>query len=151
MKLNCFLLILPAVFWAGCGSGSDLPAASEVVLSLTPISITTTTEGSVPLQATVSGFTSTPFLDWWMQEQHDAGSTAEEDCDSITAANQNLIPTCKFGYIVIDSMQQNSTSATYYAPKTPGTYHVTIRAVQLSTRTYGGSVEKRSTAAITVQ
>jgi ferritin len=54
------------------------------------------TGGSVTIQAQVSGFTAPPFLDWWMQEQHDAGMTGSQNCDDIKPINQDLIPGCKF-------------------------------------------------------
>jgi hypothetical protein len=140
------------LFLAGCGfHGSDLPRSQSVNLSLTPMSATVPVGGTVDLQAQVSGFTSAPYLNWWMQEQHDAGATGSEDCDSMNAVNQNLIPTCTFGYIVVNSMDQNSSTATYHAPQKSGTFHVTFRAVQMSTEPFGGAVEKKATATIIVQ
>jgi hypothetical protein len=143
--------ILLALCFAGCGAGSDLPKGNLVTLSLSPLSSTIAVGGTVSLQAQTSGFTAAPYLQWWMKEQHDAGATGSEDCDGISAVNQNLIPTCKFGYIVVDSMQEFGSTATYHAPQTPGTYHVTFRAVQMSTEPFGGSVEKTATATIFVQ
>jgi hypothetical protein len=141
-----------ALCLAGCGSrGSDLPRSQAVTASLTPMTATIPAGGAVDLQAQVSGFTSAPFLDWWMQEQHDAGANGSEDCDNINAVNQNLIPKCTFGYIMVNTMAQSGSTVTYHAPKRSGTFHVTFIATQVSTEPFGGSVEKRVTAAITVQ
>ncbi len=151
IKTICIFLALSALGLLGCGTGSGLPPSSAVTLTLTPMQSTTPAGGTVALQAIVSGFTLRPYLTWWMQEQHDAGMNGSEDCDDITPANQNLIPTCRFGYITVDTRTQNSSTATYHAPQTPGTYHVTFWATQISTVVNGGSVEKRATASITVQ
>jgi hypothetical protein len=86
-----------------------------------------------------------------MQEQHDQGINGSEDCDQITPANQNLIADCSFGYLTGDGMIQATASvARYHAPATPGTYHVTLRAFQMSSQQWGEGIEKRATATITV-
>jgi hypothetical protein len=148
--------LIPALLFAlcaaGCGSrGSDLPQSQSVTLTLSPMTATILAGGTVDLSAQVSGFTAAPYLVWWMKEQHDAGATGSEDCDSINAVNQNLIPTCKFGYIVVNTMTSANSTATYHAPQQSGIYHVTFRAVQASTEPFGGSVEKTATAVIYVQ
>ena len=151
MKILCTILALSTLCLVGCGANSGLPPSSSVTLTLAPAQSTIGAGGTVTLQATVSGFTAPPYLSWWMQEQHDAGMTGSENCDDIKPVNQDLIPTCRFGYIVVDSMQQDSSTATYHAPSTPGTYHVTFWATQTSTTVIGEWVEKRATASITVQ
>lgn len=151
MKTLCTIVALSTLCLFGCGVGSGLPPSSDVTLELAPMQSTVSAGGTVTLQASVSGFTAPPYLSWWMQEQHDAGITGSENCDDIKPVNQSLIPTCRFGYLIVESMQQNSSTATYHAPQTPGTYHVTFWASQMSTVVNGGSVEKRATASITVQ
>jgi hypothetical protein len=151
-RVIAILAVVPAVLMLACGSASDLPSSSAVSVSITPSSATIQVGQSVDLQGTATGFTQ-PTLDWWEQDQHDATSngSGSEDCDDITAQNTNLIASCLFGYLTGSAMvQASSETATYHAPLTPGTYHVTLRAFQVSAEQIGASVEKRTTATITV-
>lgn len=135
-----------------CGGGSGLPPSSATSVSIIPATATIQVGQSVDLFGTATGFTE-PTISWWEQDQHDAAVNGygEEDCDFINEANTNLIPTCRFGYLTGSAMMQGSTeTATYHAPMTPGTYHVTFRAFQMSTTQIWGSLEKRTTATITV-
>jgi hypothetical protein len=54
---------------------------------------------------------------------------------------------CQYGYVIFGSVTQFPSSATYYAPLTPGTYHVTFQATQNTTFDY---LSKTATATITV-
>lgn len=88
---------------------------------------------SVDLLGTASGFTR-PTIDWWEQDQHDASVNGygEENCDDIMPADSNLIASCPSGYLTGSPMVEASTeTATYHAPMTAGTYHVTLRAFQV--------------------
>ena len=143
-------LLLLALF--ACGGGSGLPPSSTVSVSLIPLTASIQVGQTVDLKGTAIGFTQ-PTISWWEQDQHDAAVNGfgEEDCDYINDANSDLIPTCRFGYLTGSPMVQTSTgTATYHAPMTPGTYHVTFRAFQISSTQWGESVERRVTATITV-
>ncbi len=136
----------------GCGKAADLPSSRAVSVSLTPSTATIQVGQTVDLTGTATGFTD-PTISWWEQDQHDAAINGygEENCDDITDANSNLIPSCAYGYLTNSAMAQASTAtATYHAPPTPGTYHVTFRAFQMSSIQWGDSVEKRAQATITV-
>jgi hypothetical protein len=43
-----------------------------------------------------------------------------------------LMSRCQFGFVMFGSVTQFPSSATYYAPLTPGTYHVTFAATQFA-------------------
>jgi hypothetical protein len=134
-----------------CG-GSDLPSSSAVSVTVTPTTATVQVGQTVELRGTASGFTQ-PTIDWWEQDQHDAAVNGygEEDCDDVTDASRDLTATCPFGYLTGSAMVEASTgTATYHAPVTPGTYHVTFRAFQISMTQIGDTLEKRATATITV-
>lgn len=132
-----------------CGGASDLPHSSQVTLTITPAAATIPANGTVDLQGTVVGLSS-PTLDWWQQDHHDAmGINGSQNCDHLT--DPVLIPGCRFGYLTGSGMiQAASAVATYHAPPTPGTYHVTLRVFQQSSQTWAEFFEKRTTATITV-
>jgi len=135
-----------------CGGGSGLPPSSTVSVSLIPVTAAIQEGQTVDLKGTAIGFTQ-PTISWWEQDQHDSAVNGfgEEDCDYINDANSELIPTCRFGYLTGSPMLQASTEiATYHAPMTPGTYHVTFRAFQFSSTQSGEFIERRATATITV-
>ncbi len=136
----------------GCGKAPDLPSTKATSVSLSPLTATIQVGQTVDLTGTAIGFTN-PTISWWEQDQHDSAINGygEEDCDDINDANSNLIASCAYGYLTNSAMAQTSTgTATYHAPPTPGTYHVTFRAFQLSSIQWGDSVEKRAQATITV-
>lgn len=149
--LRLVSIFLFAATLLSCGSAPDLPHSSAVFVSITPPAATIRVGQSVDLQGTATGLTQ-PTLDWWEQDQHDSmGINGSADCDHITDSNTNLIANCAFGYLTGPGMvQAASSAATYHAPVTPGTYHVTLRAFQMSTQALDQFVEKRTTAVITV-
>ncbi len=150
--IMAIVAVTPALVMLACGGAPDLPSSSEVSVSITPSSATIKVGQSVDLHGTATGFTP-PTISWWEQDQHDASVNGygEEDCDDITPENANLIASCPFGYLTGSAIvQASSETATYHAPMTPGTYHVTFRAVQSSAEQWGAFVEKRITATITV-
>lgn len=148
------MILLPAVLvslMASCGN-SDLPHSSAVSVMVTPSAATIQVGQTVALQGTATGFTQ-PTIDWWEQDQHDAAVNGygEENCDDVTDTSIDLNATCPFGYLTGSPMAESSAgTATYHAPVTPGTYHVTLRAFQISLTQVGETIEKRATATITV-
>jgi hypothetical protein len=144
--------VLATVFLAACGGAPDLPPSSQVSVSITPSTAAIRVGETVDLTGVAAGFTN-PTLNWWEQDQHDAAvnGRGEEDCDNISDANRELIPSCRFGYLTgAPILQASSSTVTYHAPPTPGTYHVTFHAMQWSTQVRYESIEKRTTATITV-
>jgi hypothetical protein len=75
----------------------------------------------------------------------------EEDCDNVTDPNFDPASTCPCGYLTGSATLEASTgTATYHSPMTPGTYHVTFRAFQISMTQVGATLEKTATATMTV-
>ena len=149
-KMVLFPVLLVCLM-ASCGR-SDLPSSSAVSVTVTPSATTIQVGQTVALQGTATGFTQ-PTIDWWQQDKHDAAVTGygEEDCDDVTDTTIDLNATCPFGYLTGSPMAESSAgTATYHAPVTPGTYHVTFRAFQISMTQVGETLEKRTTATITV-
>lgn len=142
---------LLACLTLSCGR-SDLPSSSAVSVTVTPSAATVQVGQTVELRGTATGFTQ-PTIAWWQQDKHDAAVNGygEEDCDDVTDASIDLTATCPFGYLTGSPMVDASTgTATYHAPVTPGTYHVTFRAFQISMTQVGETLEKRAAATITV-
>ena len=144
-----FVALLGLAVLVSCGGASDLPHSSQVTLTITPASATIPVNGTVDLQGNVVGLSS-PTLDWWQQDHHDAsGINGSANCDHVT--DVSLVPGCHFGYLTGSGMvQASSAGATYHAPSTPGTYHVTLRVFQASSQTWAEFFEKRTSATITV-
>ncbi len=149
------MAVFPALLvclMVSCGR-SDLPSSSSVSVTVTPSTVTIQVGETVELRGTATGFTR-PTISWWEQDQHDAAVNGfgEEDCDNVTDATGDPTAICPFGYLTGSPMAEVSTgTATYHAPTTPGTYHVTFRAFQISLTQIGETLEKRATATITVQ
>jgi hypothetical protein len=149
LLFSCLMAITTLVSCGG--AASDLPHRSDVIVTLTPSTATIRVGGTIDLQGEVTGLSDPFWIDFWMQEQHDAGTTGSENCDHITPNNAELIAGCRFGYLTGATIQQSASAvATYHAASTPGTYHVTFRAFQMSMRTGGGWIEKRTTTTIVV-
>ena len=152
MRQHAVIAVLAAAVLIGCGGAPDLPSSSAVSVTVQPSTAAIKVGETVDLHGTATGFTN-PTINWWQQDQHDTAVNGygSMDCDYINDANTNLIPSCKYGYLTNSpTMQASSATATYHAPMTPGTYHVTFHASQLSTQQYGAGIERRATAVITV-
>ena len=152
-RTQAVFLLLPAVLMLSCGSPSDQPPSSAVSVAITPATVTIQVGQTVDLHGATAGFTQAPLIDWWEQDQHDASKdgTGSEDCDNITPQNSNLIASCSFGYLTGSAVTQaTSGTATYHAPMTPGVYHVTFHATQMSLQQWGPSVTARAIATIMV-
>ena len=131
---------LIAVFLLGsCGNG--LPHSDQVTVMVTPALATVAVAGTVSLKGDATGFTRSPIVRWWVQEAHDAGG---DDCGYLQPPP---VSPCQYGYVIFDSVSQFPSAATYYAPLTPGTYHVTFQATQNTAFDY---LSKTAMATITV-
>jgi hypothetical protein len=139
------LAVLVAVFAPACGTGG-LPHTSEVTISVTPSQTTIQAGSSIALLGDAKGFSATPIVQWWIQESHD--TKGANDCGYLS----NQVPPqtgCPYGYVVYDAVAEGVPSAaTYHAPLTAGTYHVTFTATQL---VEFDSLSKTVQATITVQ
>jgi hypothetical protein len=82
----------------------------------------------VALKGSATGFTQTPIVQWWIQEAKDAGGS--DDCGYLMLPPMSA---CPFGHVMFSSVSLFPSSATYYAPLAPGTYHVTFEATQFTT------------------
>lgn len=135
----CFGLIL-----AGCGTGG-LPHSSQVTVSVTPSQTTVAPGASIILSGNAMGFTASPIVDWWIQESRDLDFN--NDCGFLSSEAPPQSG-CPYGYVMYDAVEKVPSSATYYAPSTPGTYHVTFEASQFVTFDH---LTKTAQATITVQ
>ncbi|MGB8064452.1 MAG: hypothetical protein WCF26_21365 [Candidatus Sulfotelmatobacter sp.] len=132
--------LIVALFLDSCGSG--LPRSSEVTVTVTPAQATVAVGETVVLNGNATGFTETPIIEWWVQEARDAGGS--DDCGYLQPP---LMSRCQFGFVIFGSVTQFPSSATYYAPLTPGTFHVTFAATQFATF---DPLSKTATSTLTV-
>jgi hypothetical protein len=123
-----------------CGSG--LPHSNHVTATVTPAQATVAASGTVALEGDATGFTQSPIVSWWVQEAHNTGGG--DDCGYLQPPPMSP---CPYGYVIFGSVTQFPSSATYYAPLTPGTYHVIFWASQF---TEFDHLSKTATATITV-
>jgi hypothetical protein len=141
------VIVLPvtlilALLLISCAAGPPLPYFNKVTLTVAPAQATVAVGGTVALRGSATGFTETPIVEWWVQEARDAGGS--DDCGYLQPP---LMSRCEFGFVIFGSVTQVPSSATYYAPLTPGTYHVTLETTQFATVDH---VSKTATTTITV-
>ena len=141
-------LAVSAVFFslilAGCGTGG-LPHSNQVTVSVTPSQTTVAPGASITLSGSAVGFTASPIVDWWVQESRDLDFN--NDCGFLSSQAPPQTG-CPYGYVMYDGVAKVPSSATYYAPSAPGTYHVAFEASQFVTFDH---LSKTATATITVQ
>ena len=131
--------LIAVLLLASCGNG--LPNSSQVTVTVTPAQATIAVGGTVALDGDATGFTRSPIVVWWVQEAHNGGG---DDCGYLQPPP---VSPCQYGYVIFNSVTQFPSSATYYAPLTPGTYHVTFQATQNTAFDY---LSKTATATIIV-
>ena len=116
------LAYLMAIFVTACGIG----IASQVSVAITPRQATVAAGSSVDFRGDATGPTTFLAGGWWVQESYDRDPN--KDCGFLAAKDASFA-NCPFGYVVIGSDYPHMPShATYFAPPTPGTYHVTFEA-----------------------
>lgn len=130
--------LIVALFLASCGSG--LPHSSQVTVTVAPAQAIVAVGETVVLKGNATGFTEKPIIEWWVQEARDADGS--DDCGYLQPP---LMSRCEFGFVIFGSVTQFPSSATYYAPLTPGTYHVIFSAKQ-----FADPLSKTATATLTV-
>jgi hypothetical protein len=137
-------LVLPLVLLASCGGGG-LPPSSAVTVSITPSTATVKTGGTVALTGDATGFTASPIVDWWIQESK--GGTGS-DCGKLDTDPKDFTG-CPYGFVMFDDVNQFPTKATYYAPPTPGTYHVVVSMTEICC--YYDYLTKTGSTTVTVE
>jgi hypothetical protein len=134
--------LIVALLLDSCAGGLTLPHSNQVTVTVAPAHATVAVGGTEALNGNATGFTETPIVEWWVQEARDASGS--DDCGYLQPP---LMSRCQFGFVIFGSVTQFPSSATYYAPLTPGTYHVTFEATQFATFDH---VSKTATTTITV-
>lgn len=117
-----FLICATAMVITTCGSG----IASQVSVAITPAQATVASGSSIDFRGDATGPSKTAFLagSWWVQESQERDPN--KDCGFLVAKDASFA-NCPFGYMVIGpDYPQMPSHATYFAPPTPGTYHVTF-------------------------
>lgn len=131
---------------ASCGTGG-LPHTNQVTASVTPSQATIAPGGSLVLTGNAVGFTASPIVRWWVQESRDIDRYNYNDCGLLSSQTPPQSG-CPYGYVMFADVTTFPSSATYYAPSTRGTYHVTFEASQV---VEFDSLTKTVQATITVQ
>ena len=140
-RVRYCLLVIIAVLLSACGSG--LPSSSEISVTITPVEATIPINSTLTLHGTATGFIASPVVSWWVQESHDLDQI--HNC-GFAEYKDGYLTSCPFGFVVYTLFEVPS-GATYYAPPTPGTYHVTFDVWQ---REGFNQVEKYASATIVV-
>ena len=140
-RVHYCILAAVAVLLSACGSG--LPSSSQISVTITPVQATIPINATLTLHGTAIGFTTPPIGSWWVQESHALDQI--HDC-GFAEYKDGYLTSCPFGFVVYTLFEVPS-AATYYAPPTPGTYHVTFDVWQ---RDGFNQVEKSATATIVV-
>jgi hypothetical protein len=137
------LVMNAAIVLGSCGTG--LPHSGDVVASVSPAQVSVPVGETVSLVGNATGFTNAEqvAVDWWVQEAKDSGG------DTCAYLKPPPLSACEFGYVIFGPVAKFPSSASYHAPQTAGTYHVTFEATQFS---YGAfeHVTKSASATITV-
>jgi hypothetical protein len=142
----CVVPLVLLVVIAGCGAGSTGSFNPDnVTVSVSPATATITTNGQVPLQATVLGLSSISISDI------SAWTVAENPIGANYATDVGIIPPepCPAGTIQI--LTGGELTVTYFAPSTPGTYHVNAEWEDFVNFTGPPIATKTGTSVITVQ
>jgi hypothetical protein len=140
MNNKMFLMLVVGTFVVvGCGR-------PHLIATISPTEATVKAGGTVTLAGDQSGFTNEPVTQWWIQESKRANP-------KITCGMFDFVPKdftgCPFGFVVYRTYSMFPGTAVYYAPSTPGVYHVTVGILQAGE--WSSSLEERTaTASITV-
>ncbi len=125
MRIARMVAALSLVF-AGCGGG--LPHSSGVSVSIAPAQASVKAAGTVTLTGTESGFTASPIVTWWIQESK--AKDFNNDCGKLDTQNKDYTG-CPYGFVMFHDVETVPSTAVYYAPQAPGTYHVTLQMTQV--------------------
>jgi hypothetical protein len=140
----CVASFILLIVIAGCGSGGGYNV-NNVTVIVSPAAATIPVGGQVTLQATVNGLCSgcVSSIDLWSVAEHDGG-VPDSGCDWYTTPPSGPCP----GGTIQETAGalSNTLTVTYFAPSTPGTYHV----VAGWSAGLGAPVTQNGTSVITV-
>jgi hypothetical protein len=128
---------------AGCGTGYKLNP-NNVSVSVSPAAAATSTNGQVQLQATVQGLGSGDLssISLWTITENPSGANCATDVGIVPPGP------CPAGTIQIAGGDE--LTVTYFAPSTPGTYHVNAEWEDFVNLTGPPIATKTGTSVITV-
>jgi hypothetical protein len=146
MKSNqvlCLTSFVMLIVLAGCGYGSFDP--NNVTVTLSPATATVSADGQVPLQATVHHNCTgcTPLYNWLIAENGDV------NCSWIADYTPPAGP-CPGGTLQQPEALPGGT-VTYFAPSTPGKFHVTAQSLYFTNILGPPTTTKQATSVITVR
>jgi len=151
---SLFLALVSALVVALMGCGSSSWNANDVTVTVSPGTATTAANGTVALQAAVSGDCSgcVPSVGWFITEDEGPSDPDGSACNWFTN-NGPPNASCPGGTIEETAGGlSNSSAVKYHGPATAGTYHVTAEW-SLGGGLFGNLpplVTKQATAVITV-
>jgi hypothetical protein len=110
------------IITTGCGGdrGNDL---NSVAVSVSPTTGTTTSGGQVTLQATVTGLSGNPALNWTIAELQTNGASGAQ-CNWLGSTPPS--GSCPDGTIQ-GADAQPATTVTYHVPSGTGTFHINVQ------------------------
>ena len=124
MKLSSgpFILLL---FIGGCGGGGGT-LSSSVTVTVSPATVTIPTSDQVTLQATVKGTSNdaNPSLNWSIDELKTNGASGAQ-CNWLDTTPP--AGPCPDG--TIQGADASSSTVTYHAPSSAGTFHITAEII----------------------
>jgi hypothetical protein len=126
---------------AGCGGGSSFNP-NNVTVTVSPSAVTIPASGQVTLQATVTGDPAAPALTWRIAELQANGASGAQCNWQGTTPPAGPCPDGTIQQLTVLNFQ----TVTYYAPSTPGTFHVIVEWSTL----FSPIIIKDATSVITV-
>jgi hypothetical protein len=143
--LSLFVILI--IFMSGCG-WSDLPPVSSVTISALPAKSPIAPSQTVVVTGTITGYSGDKQTSWSVQESYDA---EQKMCRFYTGkAGSASFTECKYGYVVYDDTA-SPMQATYYAPPTLGTYHITFGVLLIGNSGFTDTRFQSGTTAIEVK
>lgn len=140
------VLVLLVGFMSGCGG--DLPPVSSVTVSALPAKSTIGPGETVVVTGTITGYSGDKQSWWTVRESYD---TEQKTCRFYTGKEGSASFTeCRYGYLVYEDTAA-PMHATYYAPPTPGTYHLTFDVLLIGTTGFSDSRVQSASTAIEVK
>ncbi|MGA8492097.1 MAG: hypothetical protein WB711_16845 [Terriglobales bacterium] len=135
----CSAMFALLIITVACGGGPGVVLGSgnpDVTVTISPAAATIPEGGKVTLQATLKGLCSEciSFITFW--------SVVENDNNVCLWGGVNMPPIgpCPGGTILLNPPAGNTLIVTYYAPSTPGTFHVTAEYSIVGVDSHGTSV-----------
>ena len=138
--------VLLVVFMSACGS--SLPPASSVTIAAAPARSTIAPGEAVVVTGTITGYSGDKQTWWTVRESYD---TEQKTCRFYSGKEGSASFTeCKYGYLVYEDTAA-PMHATYYAPPTAGTYHLTFDVLLIGPTGFNDSRMQSASTAIEVK